>query len=508
MSLVESKEALHIRIDKLDELRRTKTKEERSYRNSIFKVPKHLHDHDFDEKLYEPQVVSIGPYHRGKAHLKPMEDIKLDYLLKLTGNESVQNLMEKLREKEQMARECYVGSVHHINQDEFIEMMLLDGCFVIQVMREAMLSETQDENLPYLTRFTLERTKRDLLLLENQLPFFILVDLFDATKPESDSFDRMAAEFLRYKIPARARQPNLSLYPENQNFRHLLGFLHNVWIDSSKFLSKNEVKLLRSVDPKFKPSDNDQSPMQCTDNNQSVDPKFKRLLSFLHNVWINSSKIFIKKKDENTKNDPLTVQFIPCATQLREAGVLFKPMNPNNDDHSATPEKKRKKDDDDDSIFLVKFEKGIMRFPVLSIDGDTESIFRNLVAYEQGPRNQDHLMPLTDYIVLMDCLINTGEDVTLLCESEVIQNSFDDHVEVALMINRLRRSLLLPVRPDDFSYRTMFIDVNNYYNKAWNKWKANLRQNYFNTPWALISFLAAVFLIALTVIQTVYTVYP
>ncbi|KAH7524679.1 hypothetical protein FEM48_Zijuj06G0145200 [Ziziphus jujuba var. spinosa] len=40
----------------------------------------------------------------------------------------------------------------------------------------------------------------------------------------------------------------------------------------------------------------------------------------------------------------------------------------------------------------------------------------------------------------------------------------------------------------------------------WHKWKANLKQNYFNTPWAIVSVIAAIFLIILAIIQTVCSI--
>ncbi|GLT60241.1 hypothetical protein SLA2020_330140 [Shorea laevis] len=133
----------------------------------------------------------------------------------------------------------------------------------------------------------------------------------------------------------------------------------------------------------------------------------------------------------------------------------------------------------------------------------TESLLRNLVAYEQGYNDISSKL-VTDYITCMDCLINTGEDVELSGCCGIIENHLGDHEVVATMFNRLHDSLL--ISKDEFYYTEMFIKVNNHYRKTWNRWKANLRENYFNTPWTFISFLAAVFLLILTVIQTVFTV--
>jgi len=49
-------------------------------------------------------------------------------------------------------------------------------------------------------------------------------------------------------------------------------------------------------------------------------------------------------------------------------------------------------------------------------------------------------------------------------------------------------------------------EVNKYYDKRWNMWRANLIHTYFRNPWVALSLIAAVFVFALTIIQTVYSV--
>jgi len=47
-------------------------------KSSIFRVPDRLRRHN--EKAFEPELVSIGPFHHGKEKLQAMEKIKLWYL--------------------------------------------------------------------------------------------------------------------------------------------------------------------------------------------------------------------------------------------------------------------------------------------------------------------------------------------------------------------------------------------------------------------------------------------
>lgn len=39
-------------------------------------------------------------------------------------------------------------------------------------------------------------------------------------------------------------------------------------------------------------------------------------------------------------------------------------------------------------------------------------------------------------------------------------------------------------------------------------WRANLIHTYFRSPWAFLSLAAAIFLLALTVLQTLYSILP
>jgi len=48
---------------------------------SIFKVPSRLRH--VNERAFEPEILSIGPYHRGKDNLKMMEEHKKRYLQEL-----------------------------------------------------------------------------------------------------------------------------------------------------------------------------------------------------------------------------------------------------------------------------------------------------------------------------------------------------------------------------------------------------------------------------------------
>jgi hypothetical protein len=111
----------------------------------IFRV--HTQLRNVNEKAYEPQLLAIGPYHRGKGGLRQMEEHKLGYLQQLLqrrNESSVERYIKAMRELEGRARRCYAEPIS-LTTDEFVEMMLLDGCFIIELFRKWAKEELRDE---------------------------------------------------------------------------------------------------------------------------------------------------------------------------------------------------------------------------------------------------------------------------------------------------------------------------------------------------------------------------
>ncbi|KAG2726294.1 hypothetical protein I3760_01G106000 [Carya illinoinensis] len=157
----------------------------------MYKVPKQLRD--VNENAYTPTLLVIGPYHHGKVGQEFMEEHKLHYLKQMLQRTegSVETYITALREMEERARKCYVECISQ-TPDEFIEMMLLDGCFIIELFRKCarIYLETRDEEYDpiFQTEWMLNSISRDLLLFENQLPFFVLAKLFDMSESNGSGY--------------------------------------------------------------------------------------------------------------------------------------------------------------------------------------------------------------------------------------------------------------------------------------------------------------------------------
>ncbi|PIN13401.1 hypothetical protein CDL12_13970 [Handroanthus impetiginosus] len=109
---------------------------------------------------------------------------------------------------EERTRKCYAEPID-LSSNEFVIMMVVDGCFLIELTRYHETTMTQ-----YLdTKRILSQLRHDVFLLENQLPFFLLKELFNMTKiddPEDDIITltlRFAdSMFLNFKVPDIVRR--------------------------------------------------------------------------------------------------------------------------------------------------------------------------------------------------------------------------------------------------------------------------------------------------------------
>ncbi|KAH6780306.1 hypothetical protein C2S52_011543 [Perilla frutescens var. hirtella] len=209
----------------------------------IDKVDHHLRQ--VNEKDFEPQIVCIGPIHRGKDHVKGMELHKLRYLRHLLQRRdrlSIEKCVLELRNLEEKARLCYPTSIN-LDEDEFVLMLLLDGCFIIELIRNYWFDDLRENN-DHIFQFDqiLSQIRHDLMLLENQLPFFVLNQLFNMTKMEDpeDSIYHLLLFFVKDIFPwSDVSKPD----PRSDillNADHLLGLVYQYCFSfSSKYFIEN-----------------------------------------------------------------------------------------------------------------------------------------------------------------------------------------------------------------------------------------------------------------------------
>ncbi|KAK2650753.1 hypothetical protein Ddye_018242 [Dipteronia dyeriana] len=158
----------------------------------IYRVPRDLRK--INEEAYTPQVVSIGPLHHGRQeYLIEMEKQKLMYVKMFSERTSMDKLKELksfIEDNERRIRNCYAENSNLLS-DEFVTVILYDAVFIIELfLRNDEAKNKTGFDILLDTPIRKAAIKLDLQLLENQLPYFVLKDLFsilgDVAKPSGE----------------------------------------------------------------------------------------------------------------------------------------------------------------------------------------------------------------------------------------------------------------------------------------------------------------------------------
>ncbi|XP_058084101.1 UPF0481 protein At3g47200-like [Magnolia sinica] len=254
---------------------------------------------------------------------------------------------------------------------------------------------------------------------------------------------------------------------------HLLHLFHSHLIPTPTH-SEESSSTIESV-PNKKPN------LSCNHTVESVLKKFKNILRF----FPSSNKPQLPIINYNPSS--LRIMKFPCATDLQLAGVKFK------------------KNEKSKNILNVKFSHGVLEMTPFLIHGDSETLFRNLVAFEQCRRHVNFHF-FTTFFVFMNFLVNTSKDVALLHRNGIIFHLLESDDEAANLFNRLCSG-------SAYSFEGSYLsalkdDVQKHCENKWNMWWAKLKRDYFTNPWSFISLIAASILLLLTITQTFFTVFP
>ncbi|KAK2643563.1 hypothetical protein Ddye_025326 [Dipteronia dyeriana] len=218
----------------------------------IFRVPQSLVE--INEKAYQPHIVSMGPYHHGKQHLEMIQEQKwrfLSSLLAPTRSHGVgfKDLFVAIEPLEQRIRECY-SEIIEFDSRQLIEMMVLDGCFVIELFcMVAKLVPCDDDDPIFSMAWIFPFLTRDLLRLENQIPYFVLEILFDLTilysrMANPPTLAKLALHFFNYMV--QRDETTLQQY-YSLTGDHLLGLFRESFIPPSQETKRESSPFLHLI---------------------------------------------------------------------------------------------------------------------------------------------------------------------------------------------------------------------------------------------------------------------
>ncbi|KAH7576222.1 hypothetical protein JRO89_XS01G0016200 [Xanthoceras sorbifolium] len=144
--------------------------------------------------VYTPHVISMGPIHYGESAVQKMELVKKLYALPFTTKygDHIHDFRNFLGVHEARIRESYDWNSSHLTTEELINIVSLDAIFFIELL-------LLEDNEIFIHRGVDQILKKDLLLLENQIPLFIHLYLCERCSITSTRFLRLLSNFFAIK---------------------------------------------------------------------------------------------------------------------------------------------------------------------------------------------------------------------------------------------------------------------------------------------------------------------
>ncbi|XP_075644145.1 UPF0481 protein At3g47200-like [Castanea sativa] len=428
----------------------------------IYNVPNKLRE--VKEEAYTPKLISIGPVHHNKKEqdnkvqankkeqdhkkeLENMESLKLRYFKEFLCRTTCEGLMkfESIIEKRiEDIRNCYAEEISLPEKEDFVKMILVDSIFVIELfLRTAARKDYEKDDYILSKPWLEEGIKHDLILLENQLPFFILDELHHHIE-SSPSFHK---SFIELACKYFFHNDNCKNIPKEKEVKHFTDlqryFYYSPNLDSSGSIirhlysaTKLDTAGLNFKKWKKKPSEVED---RCLLDIQIKKPDLSEICPSFNCSWLLHCLPFLK--------------FFRCLKRMQTSLVI----------------------------------------PQFVIDHGTEHIFRNIMALEQCHYPKEAY--ICNYIVLLDFLINTRDDAELLVDKKIIAHSLGSNKEVAKMVNKLGKEIV----EKNSCYHDVALELNKHYKNWWNKNIASLKTVYFRDIWRGTATFVGIIVLLVTV---------
>jgi len=351
---------------------------------SISLVPHHLRNSKAE--AYMPHVVSIGPLHKGKrTDLLYMEEIKWRCMLHLLHRSEypmqvLRKCCEAMLDLDEIVRASYNVDEIKFGCDDLSKIMVLDGCFLLELLISGSVLNDKIEcslNVRSPGHGVIQREKvlSDLTMLENQIPFLVLRMLSQKLFPDifkDETCTRLihehALSILGYDYGT------LGSSCEQLKAFHLLELVES-------FIDKEKVK----------------------------------------DTTTNASEINIdSREDESGGHTKVKLQRF--ATRLEAVGVTIAgKINAQTEDSNIAAKSR--------FDLKVRFSKGKLEIPPLHVTETTKAKWRNFIAWElnrttlekqRGRREARISCQFISYAWFIQSLICCVHDVKLLRDRKVI----------------------------------------------------------------------------------------
>ncbi|VAI88478.1 unnamed protein product [Triticum turgidum subsp. durum] len=435
----------------------------------------------FDRRDYEPANVRIGPFHRDPSH--PTENEKKDALHHLLPHDDEQgraddlnHYLDEMARVVPRARGCYSRWFSTIDTEEFKCMLLVDGCFLHSrfVPSRAAPAPVNDDI----------SVDRDIVfLLENQLPFFVLVEVQKLITADAEDNYSVVVDNVLGRIQALVRLNEYSAVTVPRPTTppcHLLHLLHMYFrptslpLNDAPAIPRTRSAVAAAPTPSSQPA---QIPMLPLRNNQGAAANGNGAAN---------------EVIPPPPGAPVRQTRWRAATYYHTAGVRFMERKVGSGDGEAR------------SILDVERRGDWLHIPILAVDNNTFRMLRNMVALEQNSP-QLRSSHVTAYCLFMSQLASTKEDVELLVAKGVIVHLLHSADDVAANLAGLCDGVVLDAYNPDLCYlRAEHAALEEVCRDGWKKSKAWLRHTKCNNYLMGLAVLAGAGLFFCTVEQSVF----
>ncbi|XAR69612.1 hypothetical protein NMG60_11001269 [Bertholletia excelsa] len=419
-----------------------------SPKHKIQKVPRLLKRRKSNRGCYDPLVVSIGPFHHHDKRLQPFKKFKYKFTKMYADscNVSIAELYNRVEAVSEEARSCYTeGSIQHLDHTQFLQMMFLDGCFVLQFIILVNNMGIEDTMKSHDIAFV----KRDLFLLENQLPYIVLRKLM---KPHKNT-GNIGLDINKFIINISwPEHPPCTFWEEIENF-------------ITNHITERNWKQFSPPQPEGEPA------------------------HLLELMW--SQVVDPRPFETSVKCKVFPWYSYRSVQELKASGIIFRPN----------------KDEAGRFFTSVRFEsllvKSILRIPPMIIDDSTKAFFLNLVAYEMCP-DCPKKAGVTSYLWFIDNIIDDSKDVQELRKMGIILNGLSSDQQVADLFNDIAENLV----PNLQAYAGVTNRIESHYKNVVKLWITEWLHIHFRTPWTVAALFAALLAFGLSITQTYLIFHP
>nr|CAB3463807.1 unnamed protein product [Digitaria exilis] len=474
----------------------------------VSRVPGHVRLPNPD--AYAPGLVAIGPLHAkdGETRLRAGNRLKMAYLHSLISRGGrpdpsdhlavIKDYVLLVAAREREARAMYAAEdVDAIGAEDFIHMLVLDGCFLIEHLVNVFTGK--EEPSLHATPFGPAQLSVDVVLAENQIPFFVLVDLISSARtrlPELESsghgHDRPALlmELVLFYLGGDKGRDMIGdaeavrLLPPAEGVCHVLHLLHAMvvtartrWEPPPRIQDGAAVEMMQEA------------------------ARLLRRLPLLLLVPL----LYPILPEERRWRASYGREDLPSASDLKRMWVRFKKARGGGGAGKASSAAGIA------SVLgpvplAVKLEhEDRLRLPQLRIEFRTAPLLLNLMAFEQAAE-QRRAGEVSAYVWLMAKLVQSAEDAGVVVAAEVVQSTTSTGSEskddVARFFRRVGAASEAAAELEkSYLGETLQKLRERSQHPLFMMW-ADVQRNYFTVPWAVVAEFVAFITFISTILQT------